>query len=187
MPKFLTPGDKFELLGKRFTVVNLNTAKGDILCVADKWKEDTFDDATRRDCTNNFVESHICRELKFVFFASMIESTSDTEFFVSMTMDIADSFGNKDYGEMREYVRLLTQWEMFKYRKYLDIPTWAWTMTPYRCKTKEKQNGDRSVAIADSSGRYGNISATRTADVYPVVTFKQKVSLHDTFKLILER
>lgn len=187
MPRMLVPGDRFEAFGNKFVVLDINNAKGDILCIrVNNWKRAPFDDKTERDCTNNYVDASIRRLLSYVFFCSMIEVDGDHDYFVRMPVDIVDNFGCREYTMIRDYVRLLTQKEMVTYRKYLDIRDWAWTMSPFRCVVPKhpRKSGDQSVAIADSHGRWGHKRSCYTADIYPVVTFKQKITFHKSFELI---
>ncbi len=187
MCRVLVPGDRFGALGQEFKVLDIDKANGDVLCIRTRrWKRAPFDEKTERDCTNDFGDASIRSLLSHVFFGSMIENDTDIDYFVKMSTDIVDNDGHRDYGMTRGYVRLLTQQEMVKYRKHLNIRDWAWTMTPLKCRrifSREKHIGDQSVAIADSFGRWGHKKACYPADIYPVVTFKQRINRHQSFYL----
>ena len=184
MCKLLVPGDRFGAFENGFTVLDINKAKGDILCIKTRpWKRIPFDEKTELDCNNNFADASIRSQLSHVFFGSLLECPEDKDYFIRMSADIVDDSGRMDYGMIRDHVRLLTQQEMVKYRKYLNIKDWAWTMTPLKCCRGERLIGDQSVAIADSTGRWGHKKACFLADVYPVVTFRQRITRHESFYL----
>ena len=187
MCKLLVPGDRFGAFGEEFIVLDINKAKSDILCIRIRpWKRAPFDEKTERDCTNNFAEATIRSMLSHVFYGSMVEQPDDVNFFVRMNANIIDNFGRHHYDGIYDYVRILTQHEMVKYREYLDIKDWAWTMTPLKCRnifTKERQTGDQGIVIADSYGRWGHKKACYPADIYPVVTFRQRITRHSSFYL----
>ena len=190
MCKVLVPGDRFGAFGEEFIVLDINKAKSDIFCIKTRsWKRAPFDEKTERDCTNNFADATIRSLLSHVFFCSMMETPENRDFFVRMSVDIVDNSGCHEYTMIRDYVRLLTQQEMVKYRKYLTIKDWAWTMTPLKCRRffcRETQTGDQSVTVADSTGRWGHFKACHTADIYPVVTFRQRITRHPSFYLKLK-
>lgn len=191
MCKLIVPGDKFGALGEEFIALDIDKARGNILCIrTGPWRRASFDERTERECTNNFAEASIRNMLSHVYFSSMLEMPEDKDYFVRMAVDIVDNFGCHDYAMIRDYVRLLTQQEMVQYSKYLDIEEWAWTMTPLKCRRLlfgDQHIGDQSVTMADSRGRWGHKKACYPADIYPVVMFRQRITRHPSFYSYIKR
>lgn len=181
MAYYLKNGNRFEVFGVEFIALDTSVA-GEALCItAYPWKTLRFDDEIDRDCTNNIDKASIKRDLGLVFLGSLIEEDADLDLFMMMNTDIYDNFGNHSYDYIRSSVRLLTLSEFLKYQEYLNIPNFAFTMTPYRCQLDERQYGDQNVSVVTTNGRVGNFKASHMADIYPVVTFSQRVCMCKSF------
>lgn len=172
----------FEAFGIEFRALDIINAEGDVLCITtEPWRKTYFDDEIARDCTNNFNRASISRMLTYVFLSGMVETSTDRDLFRVMNTDIYDNFGDHSYDYHRGRIRLLTRSEFDKYHTMLNMPEWSWTMTPYRCKQIAPRLGDQSLAVVDTRGRQGHKKSFEVADVYPVVTFSQRIAQHDSF------
>ena len=171
----------FEAFGQEFIVLEVDL-EGNALCITTHpWRKNCFDDKINRDCTNDINHASIRSLLQYVFLAGMIDTPEDRALFINMNTDIFDNFGNHDYDYFKSRVRLLTYSEFEKFRSTLNIPDWAWTMTPYRCRRITPEIGNQSLAVVDTHGRYGHRHASLSADIYPVVMLSQRVVLHESF------
>ena len=172
----------FEAFGHEFKALDIVNAEGDVLCVTtEPWRKTYFDDEIARDCTNNFNHAAVSRLLTYVFLAGLINTSTDRDLFRIMDTNICDSNGNNSYAYHRGRVRLLTYDEFIKYKVMLNMPDWSWTISPCRCKQITRRPGDQSLMVVDTCGRYGSKKAFEVADVYPVVTFSQRIAQHDSF------
>lgn len=181
MADYLKRETVFEAFGQEFLVLEVDGA-GNALCITTRpWRKSFFDDKIERDCTNNINHASIRSLLNYVFLAGLIDTSEDRALFLNMNTDIYDNFGNHDYDFFKSYVRLLTYSEFEKFSSILNIPDWAWTMTPYRCRRISPEVGDQSLAVVDTRGRYGHRKASQSADIYPVVMLSQRVVLHESF------
>lgn len=187
MADYLKSGNRFEVFGQEFIALD-TSVPGEALCItAEPWKTARFDDDIDRYCTNNINKASIKRCLSYVFLGSLVEA--DIGSFIMMDTDIYDNFGCHAYDYHHSLVRLLTLTEFLKYRDFLNMPNFSLTMTPYRCRTGEKdkdgkeirQYGDQHVVSVDTRGRVGNFRASHMADVYPVVTLSQRICSHISF------
>lgn len=169
-------GKHFVFKGKEWICVKTEV-NGDFLAItAVPWRHDRFDDADDKSCTNNFANATIRKLLNYTFLASLdIDTRLLKRFYVELTADN----GDKNYGFIKDYVTILSFWELKAVEKYLNIPNFMWTRTPLRCIGI----GDKNVSIVDTNGRWGHCKANCKNDIYPVLFFKHQTVYEPGFKV----
>lgn len=116
-------GEKFELAGLEWTIVDINE-KG-YVCLAEKLKKDMRFDSD----SNNWQASHLRNYLNTEFYKELAQAAGEGNI-IPFERDLLSLDGQTEYGTCEDKVSLITVDEYRKYRKWIpNAGYWWWTIT----------------------------------------------------------
>lgn len=155
-------GDTFELIGKKWKILDSNESGALCLCLnslgdkefdcsCNKWTSSNL-----RDYLNTEVYKKICEEIGS---ENVIESERDL-----LSLD-----GQTEYGTCKDKVSLISVDEYRKYRSVIpNFEGWWWTLTPYSTKCNDDT---KRITVVSPSGRIINGIFNYGFGVRPVCIF----------------
>ena len=155
-------GDTFELIGKKWKILDSNENGAFCLCL-NSLGDKEFDcscnewiSSNLRDYLNTEVYKKICEEIGS---ENVIESERDL-----LSLD-----GQAEYGTCKDFVSLISIDEYRKYRSMIpNFEEWWWTLTPYSTKCNDDA---RWLTVVSPVGRIDNGSCYSFSGVRPVCIF----------------
>lgn len=159
-------GDTFELVGKKWKILDSNESGALCLCLnslGDKEFDCSCNEWTSsnlRDYLNTEVYKKICEEIGS---ENVIESERDL-----LSLD-----GQTEYGTCKDKVSLISIDEYRKYRSMIpNFKEWWWTLTPYSTKCNDDA---KWCAVVSPSGDVCNGRYNKCGGVRPVCIFSSSL------------
>ena len=163
--KKLNIGDVFELIGLKWTILNV-TEKG-YMCLADR-----LENSMRFGLNNDWKESGIRKYLNGEF-ADKIAAEIGAEKVIEFERDLLSMDGQTEYGSCTDKVSLLNVDEYRKYRKHIpNTDYWWWMITPDSTPCNNDEDWIRVVA---PSGDICNNICGNSFGVRPVCIFSSSI------------
>lgn len=146
IPSGLKVGDKFELIGLTWTILDI-TDEG-YKCLADRLEDGMKFDAK----TNDWKSSSLRNYLNTDFYNKLADEIGENNV-IPFESDLTSLDGQTEYGFCEDKVSLLSIDEYRTYRKHIpNADYWWWLINPYSTPC----NGYKeSVAVVSSSGDVG--------------------------------
>lgn len=141
--KNLCVGDTFELVGMKWTILDITNAG--YKCLAEKLKDSEFDKKS-----SNWSTSDLRSYLNTEFYGNLAETVGEDNI-IPFERDLLSLDGQTEYGSCEDKVSLLGLDEYRKYRALIpNADYYWWLITPYStpCNGYEK-----SVTVVCPSGR----------------------------------
>ena len=166
VPAGLAIGDKFELVGLMWTILDI-TDKG-YMCLADRL-EDSMPFANK---SNNWNDSGLREYLDNVFLEK-IAGEIGKENIIPFNRNLLSLDGQTEYGECEDMVSLLTVDEYRKYRELIpNTSYWWWTCTPW---STESNSCEVEMAVVSPSGDFDIFTCNDGNGVRPFCIFSSAI------------
>lgn len=164
--KKLGVGDTFELVGLKWTILDITDAR--YKCLAERMDKDMqFDNGC-----NNWSASNLRNYLNTEFYKELASVVGEDNI-LSFERDLLSLDGQTEYGNCEDKVSLLTVDEYRKYRSLiLNIDYYWWLITPWStpCNGYEK-----SVTVVCPSGRIYSLNCDNNYGVRPFCIFSSSI------------
>lgn len=159
-------GDTFELIGKKWKILDSNENGAFCLCLnslGDKEFDCSCNEWTSsnlRDYLNTEVYKKICEEIGS---ENVIESERDL-----LSLD-----GQTEYGTCKDKVSLISVDEYRKYRSVIpNFEEWWWTLTPYSTKCNDDT---KWITVVSPDGFIRSRSCNNVLGIRPVCIFSSSL------------
>ena len=166
IPSGLKVGDKFELIGLTWTILNI-TDEG-YKCLADSLEDGMKFDAK----TNDWKSSSLRNYLNTDFYNKLADEIGGNNV-IPFESDLTSLDGQTEYGFCEDKVSLLSIDEYRTYRKHIpNADYWWWLINPYSTPC----NGYKeSVAVVSSSGYIYGFNCNYNFGVRPICIFSSSI------------
>lgn len=158
----LKVGDTFELIEKKWKILDLNENGVFCLCM-ESLVDKTFDSKC-----NEWTSSNLRDYLSTEIYKKICEEIG-TENVIGFERDLLSLDGQSEYGTCKDFVSLISIDEYRKYRSMIpNFEEWWWTLTPYSTKCN---NDARSLSVVSPVGSICNGLYDYFHGVRPVCIF----------------
>lgn len=166
IPSGLKVGDKFELIGLTWTILDI-TDEG-YKCLADRLEDGMKFDAK----TNDWKSSSLRNYLNTDFYNKLADEIGGNNV-IPFESDLTSLDGQTEYGFCEDKVSLLSIDEYRTYRKHIpNADYWWWLINPYSTPC----NGYKeSVTVVSSSGGVGRHDCYGNDGVRPFCIFSSSI------------
>ena len=166
IPSGLKVGDKFELIGLTWTILNITDER--YKCLADRLEDDMKFDAK----TNDWKSSGLRNYLNTDFYNKLADEIGGNNV-IPFESDLTSLVGQTEYGFCEDKVSLLSIDEYRTYRKHIpNADYWWWLINPYSTPC----NGYKeSVTVVSSSGNVGRHYCFNYYGVRPFCIFSSSI------------
>lgn len=162
LPSGLQIGDKFQLCGLEWTILDIHDGRYD--CLGSKLGDNRQFDSELNDWRKSDVRDYLNSE----FYNLLCEEIGE-ENIISVERDLTSLDGQEEYGLCEEKVSLLTIDEYRKYRKLIpNADYWWWLINPWSTPCNDSKYG---VTVVSPDG-YFHRYCCRLYGVRPFVSFK---------------
>lgn len=155
-------GDTFELIGKKWKILDSNENGAFCLCL-------NFLGDKEFDCScNEWTSSNLRNYLNTDVYKKIINEIGE-ENVIEFDRDLSSLDGQSEYGTCKDFVSLISIDEYRKYRSVIpNFEEWWWTLTPYSTKCNDDT---KWIAVVSPSGRISHWSCNNLYGVRPVCIF----------------
>lgn len=158
----LKVGDTFELIEKKWKILDLNENGAFCLCM-EYLVDKTFDS----EC-NEWTSSNLRDYLSTEIYKKICEEIG-TENVIGFERDLLSLDGQSEYGTCKDFVSLISIDEYRKYRSMIpNFEEWWWTLTPYSTKCNDDA---RWLTVVSPGGDIGRRLCDGSRGVRPVCIF----------------
>ena len=158
----LKVGDTFELIEKKWKILDLNENGVFCLCM-ESLVDKTFDS----EC-NEWTSSNLRDYLSTEIYKKICEEIG-TENVIGFERDLLSLDGQSEYGTCKDFVSLISIDEYRKYRSMIpNFEEWWWTLSPYSTKCNEDSSW---VTVVSPVGRISGRGYFGSRGVRPVCIF----------------
>ena len=165
IPKGLKIGDEFEIADVNWKILDITDAG--YMCIGDSIGDRIFDGNS-----NNWGKSSLRTYLNSEFYEKISKEIGKDNI-VAFKRNLLSLDGQTEYGELDDFVSLLTVDEYRKYRKHIpNTDDWWWLITPWStscndCKTYP--------TVVSPSGDFNYFDCGRNVGVRPVCIFSSSI------------
>lgn len=166
IPSGLKVGDKFELIGLTWTILDITDER--YKCLADRLEDGMKFDAK----TNDWKSSSLRNYLNTDFYNKLSDEIGGNNV-IPFESDLTSLDGQTEYGFCEDKVSLLSIDEYRTYRKHIpNADYWWWLINPYSTPC----NGYKeSVAVVSSSGHFNWFDCHDRNGVRPFCIFSSSI------------
>lgn len=158
----LKVGNTFELIGKKWKILDLNESGAFCLCM------DSLGDKTFDSKCNEWASSDLRDYLNTDVYKKIIDEIGE-ENVIGFERDLLSLDGQSEYGTCKDFVSLISIDEYRKYRSMIpNFEEWWWTLTPYSTKCNDDA---RWLTVVSPDGRIVNWLYDDFYGVRPVCIF----------------
>lgn len=173
----LRPGEHFMFKGFEWVCLDQNHPDGGVLAIMAKpWAKDvkfcpSDKFADEKGNWNNYRTSNVRGIL-----SDMANAVFGGKCLLAHTVDLVADNGDRAYGNIQDFVFILTCDEYRKYRDYIPrYDSWTWTATPWYCGDMHSDTGYAyNVRCVCRSGLLGNYGACDGGAVAPACILNPK-------------
>ncbi len=161
--KGLQIGDKFQLCGLEWTILDIHDGRYD--CLGSKLGDNRRFDPESNDWRNSEVRGYLNGE-----FYNLLCEEIGGENIIPAERDLTSLDGQTEYGICEDAVSLLTIDEYRKYRKLIsNADYWWWLINPWSTPCNDSKYG---VTVVSPVGNVLRIGCCNDDGVRPFVSFK---------------
>ena len=165
VPKGLKIGDEFELADVNWKILDITDAG--YMCIGDSLGNKIFDNDS-----NNWNKSSLRAYLNGEFYEKISKEIGKDNI-VSFKRDLLSLDGLEEYGELDDFVSLLTVDEYRKYRKRIpNTDEWWWLITPWSTHCNDC---DIYTTVVSPSGYVNYYFCGNYRGVRPVCIFSSSI------------
>ena len=166
IPSGLKVGDKFELIGLTWTILDI-TDEG-YKCLADR-----LEDGMKFDVkTNDWKSSSLRNYLNTDFYNKLADEIGENNV-IPFESELTSLDGQTEYGFCEDKVSLLSVDEYRTYRKHIpNADYWWWLINPYSTPCNDYKE---SVTVVSSSGLIFRIGCRSIGGVRPFCIFSSSI------------
>ncbi len=165
VPKGLKIGDEFELADVNWKTIDITDAG--YMCIGDSLGDKIFDKNS-----NSWNKSSLRAYLNGEFYEKISKEIGKDKI-VSFKRDLLSLDGLEEYGELDDFVSLLTVDEYRKYRKHIpNTDEWWWLITPWSTHCNDC---DIYTTVVSPSGFIRDDDCCSGRGVRPVCIFSSSI------------